>query len=149
MTDRMRKALELIASGEGPQGGFLTRVQMIEVARESLAYVRPIPDGAAELLSTSDEMGRMWREAKRKMEDAPPFFMTTDPELADRIFGKTVEFRVGAAQGSTPPDLDARLPGYTDADAAGLAEAKQRADDAYSQMMGYMPPPMIVRDLLK
>ena len=44
MTDRMRKALELIASGEGPQGGFLTRVQMIEVARESLAYVRPIPD---------------------------------------------------------------------------------------------------------
>lgn len=35
----MRKALELIASGEGPQGGFLTRLQMIGIARDAVAPI--------------------------------------------------------------------------------------------------------------
>jgi hypothetical protein len=45
MTDRMRKALELIASGEGPQGGFLTRLQMMGIAKEAVKLDQMDRDG--------------------------------------------------------------------------------------------------------
>jgi hypothetical protein len=56
MTDRMRKALELIASGEGPQGGRLGYDQMREIAQNELTVLAAseagirISDGMADLM---------------------------------------------------------------------------------------------------
>lgn len=57
MTDRMRKALELIASGEGPMGGRLGYDQMRAIAQAELTVLAAqdcgirISDGMADLMT--------------------------------------------------------------------------------------------------
>jgi hypothetical protein len=127
MTDRMRKALELIASGEGPQGGFLTRVQMIGIAelvleQEKHRSTRAIPENL---------------EARLPGYDSPPcggWILGMDHllNMASNLGGRVV------IEGRESPQPDAM----------GAQSGEHVAEGMASQYSGLVHP-MIVRDLLK
>lgn len=71
MTDRMRKALELIASGEGPQGGRLGYDQMRAIAQAELTVLAAKDCG----IRISDEFADLMAQAMRDAEPKEPMIV--------------------------------------------------------------------------
>ena len=127
MTDRMRKALELIASGEGPQGGFLTRVQMIGIAAYALTPDEVVTDAIKRASIPENLEARLpgYGEDDEPDSDSPLMRMWKD----------VLAFDAEAKRPRLNADYDPETGSYT---LKGWTEPEPEPR-----------PPMIVRDLLK